>query len=68
MVILKIAEAEVCKNSVPTEVVTALEFDAKVDQMKINVEVKGNSMTKEQKYHHIYCVHCQNNLVTALLK
>ena len=37
---------ELCKNSSPTEVMTALELDAKIDKMKINVEVKGNGMTR----------------------
>ena len=32
--------AEVCKNSPPTKIVTTLELDAKVDKMKINIEVK----------------------------
>ena len=36
--------------------------------MKINIEVKDNSMTKVEKYHRIYCVHCQNDLVPALLE
>ena len=31
--------ADVCKNSPPTEVVTALELDAKVEKMKINTMV-----------------------------
>ena len=60
--------AEVCKNSPPTEVVTALKLDAKVDKTKINIEVKDNNMTKVEKYHCIYCVHCQNHLVPALLE
>ena len=60
--------AEVCKNSPPTEVVTAQELDAKVDKTKINIEVKDNGKTKVEKYHCIYCVHCQNNLVPALLE
>ena len=25
-------------------------------------------MAKVEKYHHIYCVHCQNNLAPALLE
>ena len=32
--------AEVCKDSPPTKIVTTLELDAKVDKMKINIEVK----------------------------
>ena len=59
---------EVCKNSPPTEVVTALELDAKVDKTKINIEVKDNGTTKVEKYHRIYCGYCQNNLVPALLE
>ena len=38
--------AEVCKTSPPTEVVTALEVDVKVDKTKINVDVKDNGVTK----------------------
>ena len=49
--------AEVCKRRSPTEVVTTLELNAKVDEMKINIEVKDNGMTKVEKYHRIYCVH-----------
>ena len=60
--------AEMCKNSPPTEVLTALELDAKVDITKINIEVKDNSMAKVEKYHCIYCLHCQNNLAPALLE
>ena len=60
--------AEVCKNSPPTEVVTALQVDAKLDKMKINIEVKDNGMAKVEKYRCIYCVHCQNNPGPALLE
>ena len=60
--------AEVCKNSPPTEVVTALELDANVDKTKINVEFKDNGTTKVEKYYHIYCVYCQDNFVPVLLE
>ena len=33
---------QVCKNGPVTEVVTALELDAKVEKTKINVEIKDN--------------------------
>ena len=59
---------DVCKNSPPTDVVTALELDAKVNKTKINVEVKGKGMTKVENYYCINCVHCQNKLVPALLE
>ena len=45
-----------------------LEHDAQVDKTKINIEVKDNGMTKVEKNHCINCVHCQNNLVLALLQ
>ena len=59
---------EVCTNSPPTEVVTVLEFDAKVDKTKISIGVKDNGMTKVKKYHRIYYAHCQNNPVPILLE
>ena len=50
--------AEVCNRRSPTEVVTTLELNAKVDEMKKKkIEVKDNGMTKVEKYYRIYCVH-----------
>ena len=60
------------KNSPPTEVVTVLELDAKVNKRKINIEVKDSCTTKVEKCHRQInqnnLVHCQNNLVPALLE
>ena len=43
--------AEVCKNSPPTGVVTALKLDAKVNKTKTNTEVKDNGMTKVENHN-----------------